>query len=436
MHFNKNVFLIFVAVLFLSFACAPKPKYTNRFDSYTIENKSPSYSATITAFSLPVKDSSKSTTILNLSDRGQAAFIKAVKEYSDENKNDFIKTLASAIKPSSKPPSVILDKTEFSRRVVFSIENTSTWPADRIDRVKVTLSFPENINKPEFKSWDKFSSKYETVDLGSLTYTQSNSFSASVSGSIPISSPISIGGEASISRDLQEKLLLRDRRVVSTGQLTTKKAVIIQEGSVGLDLTGNMTVDLIVDVPNIAEGKWITYITNLFNKATPNPPNKVIVKQRLVQSPISCQDPIMGEVVLDYVLRHVPQGFDTGDISIAEGDDKVKLIYGSTKPAEFVIVPSSELALPVWQIIMLTAWGEQVLHIKGVRGQDMKMIRFPSYGMATQFMDWLNIQKKTTVGRYNLRLGRKKLTSNDIPELNIKRVVLNTSAKNGVSCKK
>ena len=220
--------ICFALVLFLLVlnACGPKPKYTNRFESYDIVDKPQDTSVTISAFSLGVPNPAR-TTLLNLSEGGQAEFIRAIKEYSIENNKDFIETLGTVIKLDPQPPSILIDKTVFQRRIVFSIENTALGPADRIERVKITLCLKGNQNEPVFKDWNLFSSKYETIDLGALQYTQSNVFGLSVSGSIPLASPVELSANAQLSRDLQEAILLKDRRIVSTGQLNSQKAVVI-----------------------------------------------------------------------------------------------------------------------------------------------------------------------------------------------------------------
>ncbi|MGB7292168.1 MAG: hypothetical protein WBD99_08350 [Thermodesulfobacteriota bacterium] len=426
-----GIFLSLILLLSAITTCGPKSKYTNRFESYKIVEDPKATTVTISAFSLGVPNPAR-TTILSLSEKGQAEFIKAIKEHSKENKKDFIKTLGTVITLDPQPPSILLDRTVFKRRIVFSIENTSHGPADRIERVKVTLSLKENLNEPKLQNWDMFSSKYETIDLGTLQYKQSNVFGLSASGSIPLSSPVELSANAQLSRDLQETILLKDRRVVSTGQLTPKHAVVIQEGAVGIDLTGNMTLDIEIYIPNTAIDIPITYMANLFENDRPNDGNKVRISRRYAQYPKFSDCPITADVTVDYILRHVKSSVDgvieTGEKSIAEGDDVVELITGQASIAQPVeIIPSSILEFPTWRLVLLEtsiANGKEkpvrrYLHL------DKTGLNFDSYENTAEFLSWLNKRKSIEVGGGKLNFVIKYLRKDDISRLAIERTILN-----------
>ncbi len=422
-----NLIFSFSFILLAITACGPKSKYTNRFDDYKVVNDENNSSVTISSFSLGVP-APASTTLLNLGERGQAEFIRAVKEYSKENQKDFIEILGSIINVAPQPPSILVDKTIFKRRIVFSIENTSEGPADRIEKAKIILTLDKNQNKPEFKNWDMFSSKYETIDLGTLQYKQSNVFGLTASGSVPLSSPVELSANAELSRDLQETILLKDRRIVSTGQLKPNQATVIQEGSVGIDLTGNMTLDVEIDVPN-AEQVAITNMKNLFVNDLPNESKKVNVSRYYVQFPKCSECPITATVKIDYVLRRIKDAFETGVKSIAEGDDVVELAKGTAIAEEpLEIIPKSNLAFTTWAIVLLKEsegadnnkkMEEHFLHL------DTTKIRFDNYKDAAEFFNWLNLTKSTRVAGRELKLGGSPLQKEQIPNLNIKRTIEN-----------
>lgn len=422
-----SLFLLLSAIT----ACGPKSKYTNRFESYEIVENLKDTTVTITAFSLGVPNPAR-TTILSLSEKGQAEFIRAIMEYSKENKKDFMETLGSVIKLDPQPPSIILDRTIFKRRIVFSIENTSPGPADRIERVKIQLTLNKNKNNPVLKDWDMFSSKYETIDLGTLQYKQSNVFGITASGSVPLSSPVELSANAELSRDLQETILLKDRRIVSTGQLTPTQAIVIQEGSVGMDLTGNMTLDIEIDIPNVSIPVPVTYMAKLFESGQPIDGKKVKISRRYAKYPEFSNCPITADVTIDYILRHVKRGIDevidTGEKSIAEGDDVVELITGQASIAQPVeIIPSSILEFPAWRLALVetSIVNGKETPVRRYLHLDKTELYFDSYENTVEFLNWLNKTNSIEVGDGKLNFVTRYLRKSDISSLAIDRTVVN-----------
>jgi hypothetical protein len=123
----------------VSVACCAKPELTNRYSAAEFLNPSGDTepSVSISVFTLGITDQAASTTIATLSDRGQSEAIKALAA-KNENTNQFLTSLATPISPSRTAPA-LLDRTRFKRRIVVSLKNASTGPADRIAEANVVL---------------------------------------------------------------------------------------------------------------------------------------------------------------------------------------------------------------------------------------------------------------------------------------------------------
>src|SRR5262252_1271091 len=137
------------------------PKITRRYETRQLTTATnPTYGPSLTAFATDVPVATPQTTLVRLSDGGQAALIRELGAKATDA-DDLIRLLGTPILGPKVPQSTV-DLTVFERRVVLSVENHSTKPGDRLNRVVMILkpSLPG-----EFGSWNQFVTRYQTINL-------------------------------------------------------------------------------------------------------------------------------------------------------------------------------------------------------------------------------------------------------------------------------
>ena len=248
--------LLLVPLAVLTCAVTPscmkvRPEITRRYSTQTPVSVPNGIEAQLAVFAMDVSQASARTTLLNLAERGQASLIGQLGAKA-KNSSELLASLGKPIKAPAKPDGNV-DCTVVQRRVILSVENTSTGPADRISNARITL---DNLSgDAEFQEWTQFATKYETVDLGTLKFNQSREFDLDLT--VAPSTPAQQLGKAEATSKsvnaLEENMKLSQRYVPVTGSLSPQRAVLIQQGVPGIDLTGNLAVDLTVKVkPNSA----------------------------------------------------------------------------------------------------------------------------------------------------------------------------------------
>ena len=168
--------LLIISELLSCTACSlhPRPQYTLRYKAVQIIDNDPSASKTakVSAFVLDIPETAAGKSVADLPDRAQAQAL-TVLGAKTLNTKEFLASIGSPI-GKMKETRGAEDRSVFKKRVVLAIENLATTaPADRFTFAELSLTFagPPLDDRPAFVSWDKFATQYQTVDLGSLTYT-------------------------------------------------------------------------------------------------------------------------------------------------------------------------------------------------------------------------------------------------------------------------
>ena len=407
--------IIVLACASLIGCLTPKPKLTARYRSYDLAQSAANNEARLSVFVLNPAGSNAKSNILGLSERGQAALITSLNDKSN-TAGDLLHNLASPIAKRGEIAPVV-DHTIFKRRVVFSIENGKSEPADRLAIATVTINgFTENAS---FLSWDRFASKYETVDLGRLVFQQNNEINLGVTAVPPV--PGITGAEAAgkATRNLEEELLLKQRFVEFTGALTEDEARITQQGVLGRDLTGNQTVDVEIKVKPHPQNIFVMSFPNLWDGNHRTDPAKMkMLKQRVIV-PENVERDLKANAALDYILRRVIRG--KGDRTILEGDDDVTFIKGRVSLREpFILIPIEEFEFLTWWLVDQA--GQQKLHVTKRPGDcsadNIEPIRFTTYSSASSFLNWLT-KDHTRIGELRLCFGETPLAQEHIGRLQV-----------------
>lgn len=409
--------LVASSIALLGVSSCASPELTRRYASATwVQAPASGPLVEVNAFSISPPGAAKTATLLSLSERGQSMLIKSLAEKS-KNASALMETLGGSIGKTGKP-GLIIDRTEIKRRIVLSSSRLGAarqLPGDRIQSLSCT--FDNLSNEATFKSWDKFSTTHETVDLGKITLAQTSGANLAVNATSAEDSgdPVARGFDVSRSRTLTEEVSLRQRYVVLSGILAPHTASVMQEGVVGIDLSGNAFIDITFDLADKSEepvlaigpykkdGKWLE-------------PGKIPTNRRFVRYPSGGE--VTGDLSCDYVVRAISD--DKSRRSVVEGDDKARYIFGRTgKQTGLTLVPHSDVDFHVWFVV--DAQGN-ALSIEF--GQSATAVQFATYESAAAFLDWLVVEgakqsPSVQIGGKRLLLSKAALTADQVARLSI-----------------
>ena len=174
----RHVAAFAVAATLVSAGCA-KPVLTRRYKALAAGASLGTGDVQLTASVFPI-DAPAQRTIFDLAGEGQAALVAAVASVSVTGGS-----LHSALAaPISRGSTGVVDKTSFSRRIVLSVSADHKGLADRLDFSRITLTLGKYL-EAEFRSWNQLATRFDTVDLGKLTFTQKDSLSYGLEGVLP-----------------------------------------------------------------------------------------------------------------------------------------------------------------------------------------------------------------------------------------------------------
>jgi len=394
---QRSILAVVAAVL--SAACASTPELTRRYAEIRPDQGASGLRANVSVFSLPIP-SPGSRSMFELGSSGQTAFINVARDRT-VSMRDFAEALGTRIPATPAAPGI--DATRIRRRLVFSLSPEGLGPADRIDRLLLTLTLtsPTYGSAPawRFASWDRFVTRYETIDLGDLSLSRKREFSASL-GELPAGTGgAEIGAAAKLSRNLEEELELRQRYVAATGTLSERSASIYQEGVVGIDLTGNSSIDVELAAVAVSPAVLMARVTDVApaDSGTPQLTSARVVWPA-TDSRCSAVD-IRARLQATYRIRRVLQGAAT----VVEGDDTISYIETTADLGEFVLVPARDQHVTLWEIVR----GSDILTL------DRAPLLFASAAEARRVAAWLGRTGATSLAGAALLLGEAALQGAD-----------------------
>lgn len=399
------------ALLLLLTGCSghAEPELLRRHASYEVADTTGLVGVAL--FSVPSDEAVSGTPLGELSASAQSAMIRAVADKT-ETPGAFLRTLGPS-EGASPGEGGELDRTRFRRRVVVSAENRAArpsrdaegrWratPGARISRLRVAVGLDDG--RARFRSWDRFASRYETVDLGAMSFRREGSSGVDldvVPGSAVRELDV-VGLDAGRGSTLDEELPLR-RRYVSTGVLRPDSMILLQEGAVGVDLTGNVVLEVEIDVGDApAPAKTLAFVGLFDRDGAPRPPDSVrVVSRRLIYAR-DAEDDVRGSLGFDAVVRTVRDG--AGDATWAEGDDHARYLVETAVGSATTLVPARELRAAVWQLG--TRGCGDFLHVEGDGGGRPEVVQLASADEAFALLRWLRGSRSSELGGRVLRLG-------------------------------
>ena len=374
---RKSIPTLCATICATVFCACVRPVITKRYRTQVqVQVPNNAIEARLTAFSLDVPVVSAHTTLLNLGERGQASLIQELGKKS-KDAGELLEKLGAPIR-APRDPGQAVDHTVFERRVVFSIDNLSPGPADRITQARIRLAMLTPTAK--FKNWTQFATKYETADLGSLKFTQNRELNFDLTMSPTKIAKAEAQGKA--SNALEEDLKLIQRYVSVTGALAPDGAQIVQQGSPGTDVVGNVAVDFTIEIHSSDHTDTFSFEHLFDGTGKPKPADAVVFTRQTVKFvPSSVVNDILAQGTLTATIRHVTYGDDT----FIESDDDVEFRTGTAPSVDVTLVPKELLQFSVW---MLRDGSGKALHIKTSSGSP-EPIQLASFDEAIELRDYL-----------------------------------------------
>lgn len=393
----------------------PKPVVHRRYSAYTrVKQDTPNVSLTV--FAVPVPQSpAAETAITSFAGDAQAEMVKAMaSRTANGGPHGLVQALAMPIRRTSSAPS-FRDLTRISRRLVFSLDNESPGPANRISEARI---FVEPRNGVRFVSWNRMENDHQTVELGRLSMSQERSTSAEVGLTLPVLSATP-SVSTSAGNTLQEEILLRQQRTALTGALLPHRAMLLQQGGTGIDLTGNVTADFELVVPHFRHKT--VFLASLPDACESLPSfDRQTIRYVTPTRRDSLLDTIRVDVQLNYLLRDVLRGHET----TMEGDDSVVFRVGSYRVDSVAVLPAEALRFSVYELRLR---GETVF-IRGATasGTEKKTdpLQFVTFEDATAMLAWVRRCNMKGVS-FSLLHQNRSVTPNDWREMHVWRTPVN-----------
>lgn len=343
-----------------------------------------------TALTIETPDTGKS--IWNLDGRGQAAILSKLAKIEDAA------DLLNAKYQVDKDDPGSMDRTKPKISIVLSVrlkEFYSGLPnrfslGDRLEFLKVSFFLDSAIrDSARFASWDKVSTQYGQVNLGSVGFGSTKDLT--ISPSIPFLGAASAAnlslGSFQNSTTSQEQDTLQQRLTTLNGVLQDGGFLIEEHGNTKWPVDGNTSINVTMDI--FAKGELGYFIIEgLKKKDQYTPPEKVQPLTGQVQYPLFGD--LYGTLTAKYAVRHIVNS--NGADTYTEGDDEVQYIQGTITQHHVRLLLQRQVEKNFYGLVLHD--GLQV-HIQDTLSHGVEMHRplyFRTFGEAGDFALWLHDQ--------------------------------------------
>lgn len=434
---------LMLAVLLPLVSCSTNGHLTRRYKKITLSptDKINEY-VKVEAYVIE-KDKESGTpkkSLFDLSEKAQKELIKQI-AIKETKSSDLIDNLTKPLSASSTPAIELIDFTKFERRVVITLKNISSYPADRISKADIKLKLDDKLR---LLSCNRLATEFQTLDLGKLNF--SNTFSGELSANLGAGftsvagsggnntvedtntsfldgnnttnkgntitktangSTLShtdtgmktqgLNGKLSGSRSFAEEVLLKQRIVSLNASISDNTLSLFQESVSGIDLTGNIIADIVFDgnssTQDVAVDKIFSFADLLDINKQFNAPDKIKVKEAFITY-FNFTNDITAIIDFEAKFRHVTKG----DKTISEADDEIKLFHGSYTPKDpqdpkkslAITILRKDQLMPRFFILKLKDPGLSKIPvmIKSPSGTTGELL-FNSYTDGRDFLFWL-----------------------------------------------
>ncbi len=405
---KSSAHLALFALFLFGAACTPlRPKITKWHNELKVDPAIPQSFNEIDfgVHGFDLEPKSRGFNALQLSERGQKALINAVGALSDGSMKSLLAGLGTTIKPPAQPPGDI-DATIIDRRLVISITHLPLHPADRLHMLKVRL-YPIQ-DGVEFTNWSQIATRYQTIDLGSLSFDQTEviNMEASLAPSV-LSELTGVKASRGSTKTLKESTVLKSEIASLSGRLASRELFLFEKGAPRLDLTGAISIDTTIKLPfSKTPPATITDFSGLFDKkGDPAAVDDVGISESLMDFP-PWGEPVLACAELVAYTRRLCGGGST----ITESDDCATLV--PMRRVERVT-----LSPPVKRpLFLLRKKGDETLPLIVARHGRLLLLR--DYSAAEDLRRYLWLRSRAGLQTpFNLSYSKDVKPSNDYLEI-------------------
>lgn len=342
--------------------------------------------------------------VFELSDRGQQAFISSLHRGTGEDVSAFMANLRADLGPEKKTSAYIVDRTSFVKKIELNVRDlfAASSNAGRIAELIITVRLPDNKDI-EFQGFRNIATKYDMVELGSVSMTRNRDFSVSAGYSAPATGGPGASATGSFGRSVTEEVGMGIRRIALKGTVNSMEATIYQEGYQGINLNDLVSLELIFKATNIISDPQLM-IGGLFNKEgkAVTDSSKINIDRYYLTIPATSPalDVNLG---YEFVYREIIN--KKGRNSPGEWDDKINLHLLKKKSVveqSFPFLRKDDLDPGTWVIENKDAL-ESYLYLDYFDGP--VQLKFTSLEAAKKFEDWLMRTKSVSVKGFRLKTG-------------------------------
>lgn len=363
-------------------------------------------------------------TIFDLSEKGQAAVLAG-------KTNDQVSEILNKKFLLDQPKKgKNIDLTNRNIRVTFSISRKTNYNVkgfnayDRIENLKYDFKLDNSVDPMvKFTKWDKYTTEYGTLDVGTLEYNRSFTANLDITGKIAANTSLkeskkndennstesstSFGPELSAtaktgySNSSKENQSIKQRYIQLTGAFGERKFNIHQQGTRETELAGNVSIDFMISLPK--NEAFIASLSNLFDENNmPKPSNqvKLEINRYFIPDIAKIQNDITGILSYDYAVRHIEKKANT----FAEFDDRISFITGSNQSNE-IVIKRQDVIVPIYFLKIPI----NNTSTKGLEA-DNKVLHFLSYDEALEFKTWLSFSINSIPANGGLTLSNRTIT--------------------------
>lgn len=303
-------------------------------------------------------------TVFDLSDKGQSVIL------SNRNNEQSTEILNQKFQQQQQGKPKTIDLTTKNVRITFSISRDVSFDKknfnafDRIENLKYKfeLSPTATTNGIKFSKWNKYTTEYGTLDIGTLEYNQGFTANLDVTGEVgtnysskstqkidennstenstTLGPKVSATGKLGYTQSQKENQTIKQRFIQLTGEFNNKSFSIHQQGNREAELAGNVSIELTINLPK--DEMLIASFGNLFDSKL-NRKEAKDVSLNLIRYYIpdvsKINEGIKGKLNYDFAVRHIIRGTKT----FAEFDDRVRYVTGKNELDNVVLFEKDDL---------------------------------------------------------------------------------------------
>lgn len=335
-----------------------------------------------------------SKTAFDLSERGQAAI------FGNKNNEQLFEILNSKFQERQQARPTTIDLTTKNIRITFSISREVSFDKknfsafDRIENLKYSFEMGSAINPDiKFTKWNKYTTEYGTLDIGTLEFNQTFSGNLDATGelganytskssdstsesSTTLGPKVSVAGKVGYTRSKKENQDIKQKFIQLTGEFGKRGFSIHQQGNRETELAGNVNIDLTISLPK--DEMMVHSFTNLFD----NKLNKQEAKDvGLIQTRYYIPDMrkldsgVTGRFKFDFAVRNIVKRSNT----FPEFDDKIKYITGHNEK-DIILIDKDDLSTTTYFLDL----ANNPLQLNG-----SETVHFLDFEKALEFKTWL-----------------------------------------------